>query len=35
MIWLISSLMLAIESLFYVFYLPGRLFLGPARTRAG
>jgi hypothetical protein len=27
--------MLAIASLFYVFYLPGRLFLGPEKTRAG
>jgi hypothetical protein len=35
MIWLISCLMLAAASLFYVFYLPGRLFLSPARTRAG
>ena len=35
MIWLICCLMLAIASLFYVFYLPGRLFLGPEKTRAG
>ena len=35
MIWLISCLMLAAASLFYVFYLPERLFLGPAKTRAG
>jgi hypothetical protein len=27
--------MLAIASLYYVFYLPGRLFLGPEKTRAG
>jgi hypothetical protein len=27
--------MLAVASLFYVFYLPGRLFLGPEKTRAG
>src|ERR1700732_3932822 len=35
MTWLICCLMLAIASLFYVFYLPGRLFLGPEKTRAG
>jgi hypothetical protein len=35
MIWLICCLMLAVASLFYVFYLPGRLFLGPEKTRAG
>jgi hypothetical protein len=35
MIWLVCCLMLAIASLFYVFYLPGRLFLGPEKTRAG
>ncbi len=35
MIWLACCLMLAIASLFYVFYLPGRLFLGPEKTRAG
>jgi len=35
MMWLICCLMLAIASLFYVFYLPGRLFLGPEKTRAG
>ncbi len=34
MIWLICGLMLA-ASLFYVLYLPGRLFLGPEKTRAG
>ncbi len=34
MIWLLCGLMLA-ASLFYVFYLPGRLFLGPEKTRAG
>jgi hypothetical protein len=34
MIWLVCGLMLA-ASLFYVFYLPGRLFLGPEKTRAG
>jgi hypothetical protein len=34
MILLILGLMLA-ACLFYVFYLPGRLFLGPEKTRAG
>src|ERR1017187_9890712 len=35
MIWLVCCLMLAVASLFYVFYMPGRLFLGPEKTRAG
>jgi hypothetical protein len=35
MIWLICCGMLAVASLFYVFYLPGKLFLGPEKTRAG
>ena len=35
MTWLILCLMLAAASLFYVFYLPGKLFLGPEKTRAG
>jgi hypothetical protein len=35
MIWLVCCLMLALASLFYVFYLPGKLFLGPEKTRAG
>src|ERR1039458_7860683 len=35
MIWLVCCLMLAIACLFYVLYLPGRLFLGPEKTRAG
>ena len=35
MTWLILCIMLAAASLFYVFYLPGRLFLGPEKTRAG
>lgn len=35
MTWLFVCLMLAAASLFYVFYLPGRLFLGPEKTRAG
>jgi len=34
MTWLLCGLMLA-ASLLYVFYLPGRLFLGPEKTRAG
>jgi hypothetical protein len=34
MILLLCGLMLA-ASLFYVFYLPGRLFLGPEKTRSG
>jgi hypothetical protein len=33
MIWLICLILAA--TLFYVFYLPGRLFLGPEKTRAG
>jgi hypothetical protein len=35
MIWLLSCLMIAVASLFYVFYLPGRLFVGPATTLSG
>lgn len=35
MTWLPLCLMLAIASLYYVFYLPGKLFLGPEKTRAG
>src|SRR5579862_3156037 len=35
MIWLACCLMLALASLVYVFYLPGRVFLGPEKTRAG
>jgi len=35
MIWLIACLTIAFASLFYVFYLPGRLFVGPATTRPG
>jgi hypothetical protein len=35
MIWLACCLMLALASLFYVFYLPGKLYLGPEKTRAG
>jgi hypothetical protein len=33
MIWLIFA-MLTAASLFYVFYLPGKLYLGPEKTRA-
>ena len=35
MIWLILCSLLLIASLVYVFYLPGKLFLGPEKTRAG
>jgi hypothetical protein len=35
MTWIPLCLMLAIACLYYVFYLPGRLFLGPEKTRAG
>ena len=35
MTWLICCVALAVASLFYVFYLPGKLFLGPEKTRAG
>jgi hypothetical protein len=35
MTWLILCALLAAASLFYVFYLPGKLFLGPEKTRAG
>jgi|SRR5271155_273176 len=34
MTWLFICVMLAIASLIYVFCLPGRLFLGPEKTRA-
>src|SRR5271157_4442913 len=33
--WLPLYAMLAIACLYYVFYFPGRLFLGPEKTRAG
>lgn len=33
--WLIICLALVVATFFYVFYLPGRLFLGPEKTRAG
>ena len=32
---LIACLMLAVACLFYVFYLPGILFVGPVKNRAG
>lgn len=35
MIWLVCCLMLTVACLLYVFYLPGRLYLGPEKTRAG
>jgi hypothetical protein len=36
MTWIPLCLMLlVVASLYYVFYLPGRLFLGPEKTRAG
>jgi hypothetical protein len=35
MTWLPICILLAAASLFYVFYLPGRLFLGPEKTRTG
>jgi len=34
MTWLFICALLAVASLFYVFYLPGKLFLGPEKTRA-
>src|SRR5271155_4868831 len=34
-IWLACCAMLFVASFFYVFYLPGKLFLGPEKTRAG
>jgi hypothetical protein len=35
MISLIACLLIVLASLFYVFYLPGELFVGPSRTRTG
>ena len=35
MTWLVICGLLLVASLFYVFYLPGKLFLGPEKTRAG
>ena len=34
MIWLLCCLMF-VASVIYIFYLPGRVFLGPEKTRAG
>jgi hypothetical protein len=34
MTWIPLCLLLSIASLYYVFYLPGKLFLGPEKTRA-
>src|SRR5579863_4697120 len=34
-IWLACCAMLFLASFVYVFYLPGKLFLGPEKTRAG
>lgn len=35
MSWLVICMSLAAGCLFYVFYLPGKLFLGPEKTRVG
>ncbi len=35
MTWIPLCLMLFVASVYYVFYLPGKLFLGPEKTRAG
>jgi len=35
MTWLPICILLFVASVFYVFYLPGKLFLGPEKTRAG
>jgi hypothetical protein len=35
MTWLVICLALAAATVFYVFYLPGKLFLGPEKTRVG
>jgi hypothetical protein len=35
MTWLVICGLMFLASLFYVFYLPGKLFLGPEKTRAG
>ncbi|MFZ0318511.1 MAG: hypothetical protein WAL56_05240 [Candidatus Sulfotelmatobacter sp.] len=35
MTWIPLCIMLAVACLYYVFYLPGRLFLGPEKNRAG
>ena len=33
--WIPLCIMLAIAALYFVFYIPGKLFLGPEKTRAG
>jgi hypothetical protein len=33
--WLFLAALLTIACLFYVFYLPGKLYLGPEKTRVG
>jgi hypothetical protein len=33
--WLFLAVLLTIACLFYIFYLPGKLYLGPEKTRAG
>lgn len=35
MTWLFGAVLFTVATLFYVFYIPGRLFLGPEKTRAG
>jgi hypothetical protein len=35
MTWLILCGLFLVASLVYIFYLPGKLFLGPEKTRAG
>src|SRR5271157_5252353 len=35
MTWLPICILLFVASVFYVFYMPGKLFLGPEKTRAG
>jgi hypothetical protein len=35
MSWLVICMAMAAAALFYVFYLPGKLFLGPEKTRVG
>jgi hypothetical protein len=35
MSWLVICLAMAAAAIFYVFYLPGKLFLGPEKTRVG
>jgi hypothetical protein len=35
MIWVISCLILSVAAIFYIFFLPGELFLGPTSNRVG